>query len=170
MRLVAVAVIAITAVVVGGWLLFQTRAPRSTVAASTTTPSAPSTAPRARAAAGPASTVEHAASAAPAEIVMPPPPPGAQPSADTAAALDRIEGLLLEGVRGCELPRGADRSGQLAVRVTVSGDRVQSIEHREGALPEPVVACVDERMRAARWPAVAAPLTLELDVRAADLR
>lgn len=105
----------------------------------------------------------------PPEPAQPPPPSGPVSPAEVAAARARVEALLAAVTRICPLPRGADRSQHLVLRVTTSRDRVQSLEHGAGALPDAVVSCIDKRLHAARWPATPAPLTLELDVRAADL-
>jgi len=184
---VVIAVIAIVAAAAVAWLVLEARALRSPPPAPATTPppiaatpppSPPPPPPPAPTVAAPSrpATRGHALAlpsapvVAPAEPAQPPPPSGAVSPAELAAARARVEAVLAAVTRVCPLPRDADRSQHLVVRVTTSRDRVQTLEHRDGALPAAVAACIDKRLSAARWPAIPAPVTLELDVRAADLQ
>lgn len=187
MRLV-IAGIGILAVAAIAWLVVEARAlrapapvdepppvaarPPPPVAAPPPPPPPPPSPPKAAARPPrPSRTLSHWPEPAglPPEPAQPPPPAGPVSPDQLAAARARVEALLGAVTRICPLPRGADRSQHLVVRVTTSRDRVQSLEHGAGALPDAVVSCIDKRLHAARWPATPAPLTLELDVRAADL-
>ena len=157
MRAVLV-VVCIGAVAAIAWLLFEARGLRSATAsppiAVAPLPVRSPPAPPARAA--------------------PPTPPSPAPAAATApnvaTARARVESVLSAVARVCPLPRDADRNQRLVVRITASGDRVQSLEHVGGALPAAVTACIDRHLRAARWPPVATPLTFDLAVRAGELK
>ena len=181
MRTVLV-IVAIGAVAAIGWLVFEVRAlrspPPSPPLAAAPAPQAPPPAPPPSPAPSPAP-LRPAASHARAKLQLdesatPEPPSLAAQAPDTspaavALARVRVESVLAAVTRVCTLPRDADRRQHLVVRVTAGGDRVQSLEHVDGALPDEVTACIDKRLRAARWPPVATPLTFDLPVRAGDL-
>ena len=188
---VVVAVIAAVAVAAVAWLVVEVRALRSPAPPPIATTSAPPvvagppapptapppTPPTARAAAPHprAPRPAHALSPSgapvvpPAEPAQPPPPSGEPSAAELAAGRARVQALLAAVTRVCPLGRDGDRAQHLVVRVTTTRDRVQSLEHRDGSLPSATAACVDKRLYAARWPAIAAGVTLDVDVRAADL-
>jgi hypothetical protein len=165
-----------------GWLVVEARAlhapppppvtttpPAPTPPPATTTPAQPPTAP-------PAARKLYARVPPTGEPAKPPAEPAQPPSAPEpaspdarAAALARVQALLGAVTRVCRLPRDGDRGAHLVFHVATTRDRVQSIEHGDGALPDGVVGCIDRRLQAARWPAAPGPLTLDVDVRAADL-
>ena len=168
---VVLAVIAITAVAALVWWRYEAAALRRRPAA--VAPPAPSGSPATPMAPRPPDRPEPSrpAPAPPASpIALPTAVRPTQAPPEIAQALDRVEAELLRAARPCgsRLP-DADPAQHLRLRVVTTGDRVQTLDARDGVLPPEVAACLDERLRAARWP-TAAPLTLELDLSARDLR
>jgi len=127
----------------------------------------------------PSSSLAHPPAPSPPPTAAGAPPAAASPEAqfpeappETAEVLDRLSTTLMAAARPCgaALRSADDPAQQLRFRIDVAGAEIRHLGRVEGALPPGVAECIEEKWHAARFAAVAAPVTLQLDVAVRDLR